>query len=234
MRFKCHLLASVALYLIPVLAQACDFRTVDWGWPWDNVGTEEVAACLEAGADPNVRDEFNETPLSTALRSTSANEDAPAIIELLVSAGASLETPVSADFTPLKYAALSLNSPEIVRILINAGADLHARNEHGVTILHMAPRFETTASIVERLVEAGADIHARIGLSGVTPLAHAVQPGQLAIVELLLEAGSDPNSRGIQDIPPAQAYASSPWSAVSGPGNRNCAARSGSQLASAH
>ena len=100
---------------------------------------------LEAGADPNLRDEFASTPLLEA-----AQRGCAQIVRLLLAAGADPDC-VSRDlFTPLIHAATNSHA-EIVRSLVDAGADINRRNMYGSTALMCARHL-----CARVLVEAGA------------------------------------------------------------------------------
>lgn len=79
-----------------------------------------VTAALDAGLDPNVRDETTgNTPLMVA-------ED-PRVARRLILAGADVNVRDLSDWTPLIIAARSCNL-EVVRLLLQSGADVQARD----------------------------------------------------------------------------------------------------------
>ena len=65
-------------------ASTCDLRTWNTVRFFGRATVQDMQACLEAGADPNARDDYWKTPLNLAVR---FNEN-PAIAQLLLDAGA--------------------------------------------------------------------------------------------------------------------------------------------------
>ena len=90
----------------------------------------DVTRCLEAGADPNARDEWGATPLHYMAQLDGFAE----AIEALASAGADLEARNEWGKTPLHTA----RTGEGVTALLEAGVDLNARDEWGATPLYRA------------------------------------------------------------------------------------------------
>ena len=142
----------------------------DWGsydfFAWASADT--VASCLRAGADPVAPlDESRGTPLHHAARATPD----PAVIAVLVQAGADPNAPDLNGGTPLHEAARSNSNPGIIAALLEAGADLDAPDSRGNTPLHSAwsnpraglswqpPRINPAA--VQELLRSGADPLAR-------------------------------------------------------------------------
>lgn len=117
-----------------------------------------VAACLNAGADPNEQDRWGYTPLHFA---AAFNSD-PAIITTLVDAGAKLEARDHEwGATPLHWAAWSTNNPAIITVLLNKGAELNAKDQGDSTPLHAAAEHNANVNVIAALLDAGADITAR-------------------------------------------------------------------------
>ncbi len=86
----------------------------------ENRDLAAVTAALDAGLDPNARDETTgSTPLMMA-------ED-PRIARRLILAGADVNVRDLSDHTPLIDAARTCNL-EVVRLLLQSGADVHARD----------------------------------------------------------------------------------------------------------
>ncbi len=119
-----------------------------------------VAALLEGGADPNVRnaawgddgDVFGgaETPLHLAVHGEHAS-----VVVALLEGGADPNVVDGYDWTPLDV-AISDEQFALITALLDGGADLSARDERGATALHRASRAGAVA-VVAALLEGGAD-----------------------------------------------------------------------------
>ena len=92
----------------------------------------KVRELLARGANPNVRDEDQRTPLHQAVLGSSVG-----LAGLLIESGADLNAQDSHGFTPLHFAAQE-HLPEMVRILIGRGADPNAVDEDGNSVLYRA------------------------------------------------------------------------------------------------
>ena len=100
---------------------------------WTAASAEDVQACLQAGADPNARNEYGFTPLHLAALWGEADA-----IAALVEAGADPNAWDEYGETPLHTAARHFFKADTIAALIEAGADPNARDEHGGTPLHAA------------------------------------------------------------------------------------------------
>ena len=159
----------------------------------------------------------------TPLHEAAAYASNPAVIELLVAAGADVNARDLNGYTPMHSAAWYNHRPEVMAALIAAGANLNARDPDGYvppsgggtndrTPLLMAvyhggvlvsgdrgpPRFN--AGVVETLVRAGADMTLTDG-SGRTAL-HEAARWHPAVFPLLLRLGADPNVRDAEGNTP--------------------------------
>lgn len=153
-----------------------------------------VAACLEAGGDPNGRDPAG----WTALHRAAGESDDPRVVGALLAAGAELEARSNptgplhrsiGSLTPLIVAVRrSGSSPAVVDALVRAGADVDARDQDGCTVLHHAS--EAAALI---LLHAGADPVAP-SCRAQTPL-HSLAATGPDVLHRLLEAGADVDAR---------------------------------------
>ena len=167
---------------------------------------EAVAGCIDSGADANARSvDWSEIQLpvgSTPLHAAAGWAIDPAVISLLVDAGAEVNVADEEGYFPLHRAA-QRGTPAVVRALLDAGADVDAwAKGYGVdagwdyTPLHEAVGENRNLEVAATLLRAGANVNAW-GESGRTPLhrAAAGHPDPAAI-RLLLEAGAEVNARG--------------------------------------
>ena len=155
-----------------------------------------ITAMLQAGADLDARDEWDNTPLHDA-----AESGTPEVVRALLAAGADVnarprhfDSFSGAGNTPLHYAARNPNA-EVAAALLEAGADVNARGQWGGTPLHTAASNPNPA-VAQLLLQAGAEVNAGMH-EGITPLhdaaAHNPNPEVLAV---LLDAGADVRARG--------------------------------------
>lgn len=107
-----------------------------------------VKLLIDAGADVNAKNEFEETPLFGI---GVVHES----LELLIKAGADVN--VKDSTAPLIHAVWRKNE-DIVQTIINAGANLNVQDGYKKnTALHYAVE-QNSKSLVQILIEAGADI----------------------------------------------------------------------------
>ena len=179
---------------------------------------EATADCLASGADVNARDRNGNTPLlfATEMLGGGADESPaskdPAVVTLLLEAGAEVNARNDVRSTPLHNAAWGkrvevatnradlVENPPIVAALLAAGADANARDNGGATPLHHAAAVEGLETVA-MLLDAGVDIHARTN-SGNSPLLRAADIGfgTPEILEILVAAGADVNDQNEHGI----------------------------------
>ena len=161
------------------------------------VHMEMTDALLTAGADPteSVRAiggrDVREQGISILHFAARAAD--PAVVPMLVNAGADIHASGQDGTTPLHAAARGGDNPEMIRAMLAAGADLHAPGESGETPLHTAAGHNDNREVIDALLAAGADINAKSNL-GTTPLHYATSFARTTTgLEALLDAGADPN-----------------------------------------
>lgn len=139
---------------------------------------KDILACLlDAGADINCRDAFNET-LLTCLISKGKNYN-------------SLNNPIK-----IKYNDKSCNTNTMVRFLIEKGIDINATVQGGWSALDLAAVINKSMALIKILLEAGANVNKQNEF-GNTPVLNIMYYGnhrnQAKRINELLEAGADPN-----------------------------------------
>ena len=149
---------------------------------------------MPAGADPNGPPGLYPLPPLFVAAGTTPH---PAVISLLVAAGANVHARRWGGITPLHEAAGENTHAGVVTALVEAGVDPNAQDRDGVAPLHLAAGHGSPA-VVTALVAAGADLNVR-GLSGKTPLGVAWPDGmngypsayRVPVVRELLRLGAD-------------------------------------------
>lgn len=130
-----------------------------------------VRDLLARGADPNVRDDDQRTPLHQAVLGNSAG-----LVGLLIESGADVNAKDDQGFTPLHFAAQEY-APVIASVLVGKGADIEARDADGASVLWRAvAAARGREEIVRLLLEQGArdDVP---NFAGVTPRELAAELG---------------------------------------------------------
>ena len=197
---KSRTFASATLLLLPLLAAGCTTAPTPptpapppcdgWGTFtfFESASPQDVRDCLEAGAD--LHDTYWGHLFHTAARSSPD----PAVIAVLIEAGADANAHAAGGGTPLHSAAADNPHPAVIVALLEAGADPNARDLDGLTPLHVAALTNDNPDVITTLVQAGADPSAR-GPAGLTPLHMAwnqLWPGiRPAAVRELLRLGAD-------------------------------------------
>ena len=145
-----------------------------------------VILLLEAGADPNARDDWGSTPLHRGVHNANL-----VVTSHLLAAGADPNIRNNRGNTPLKSAPLVNRA--LVSMLLEAGADPNIRGNYGYSTLHNAVRFGNPAPVVSMLLDAGADPGAiTYDEDAWTPLHLAAVGDDPALVATLLNAGANP------------------------------------------
>ena len=161
-----------------------------WLAHWND--TDAAKLLLDAGADPNLGNDFKMTPLSQACTNAS-----PEFVRLLLKSGANPNTAIATGETPLMTCARA-GSVDAVKRLVEFGATVDAREpKEGQTALMWAAA-EHHADVVKALLDAHADprLHSR---QGFMPIHFAAREGDLPVIQTLLAAGVDINIRSEAD-----------------------------------
>jgi len=146
-----------------------------------------VAKLLDDGADIEVKNTENETPLIFAARNGYTD-----IIKELLARGANTDARNSEHLTPLMIAAVRDHS-DIVKALANNGANLEAITPTGFTAL-MLIAITDQPNMAKILIDLGANKDTRT-LNQMTPLMSAALAGNLNMVKTLLDAGADQTAK---------------------------------------
>ena len=160
---------------------------------WKEARPVDVAECLEAGADPNAPD---------ILRHAAEWTRFPAVVEMLISAGADPDPVVGPDRVyglepPLFWAAQRTDNVTVVygviAALLFANADMGPDRFGYTTLYHVISNQPNSVALVELILEAGADPNGSWGST--SPLREAaMKTTNPRVLETLLAAGADPNT----------------------------------------
>ncbi len=172
--------------------------------PFSNIGDDAVAGAeVEANETKHsgvvnslVGDGAN-IEITPALRldmqlSRAVSTGRKALVELLISKGANVNSSNSYFNGPLHRAAISGNL-EVIQILLANDADINAKAIVGAylgeTALHAAA-FAGHLQVAELLLANGANVNAA-DLHSYTPIRRAVEQGDVAMANLLIDKGAD-------------------------------------------
>lgn len=142
-----------------------------------------VEVLLQAGADPNFRDNGKDPALLSL-----SEKATPELIHDLILAGARLNARDDYGDSAVMTAARSSNTA-VLKELIGAGAQLNATNSAGETALFPAARSNSSEALVF-LLEAGINVNAR-NESGDTALMAMSSDGTFENFKTLLDHGAD-------------------------------------------
>lgn len=123
---------------------------------YEAVSQDDVAAVrilLDYGASPDAPCVSGHTVLFHSVRKD------PAIAEVLLERGASVDARGRGDYTALSWAIFADKSA-VVDLLLKHGADIETRDEYGRTALLIAA-CEGRAELVEKLISRGAKLEAK-------------------------------------------------------------------------
>jgi ankyrin repeat protein len=114
-----------------------------------------VRALIDAGADVNATDDRGWGPLAKAIHNPELDRGFPDVVDVLIRAGAGIETPIGYGIRPLMLAA-GYGETAVVEALLKAGADVLARNDGGLTALMMVKE-KFYVDVINLLHEAERD-----------------------------------------------------------------------------
>ena len=174
--------AAVKLFL----RHGADIRSWDWqghtplhmALTAPHSAEELTALLLATGADPNVEDLYERTPLHTAIMGRAR----PGVIKLLLDAGTNVRARCIDNYTPLLRAAAAGNI-EYCKLLLAYHANINETDRNRQTPLHYAAKLGYT-KLARFLLDNGAYYRQKDN-SGARPIRLAIRNGHGEIVEML-------------------------------------------------
>ena len=147
--------------------------------------TPIVEYLLENSADTMVQDSSGATPLHEAVRYGNVE-----IIRLLLNFNANPDARDNLGKTPIMLIMPREKTSEVYNLFIRYRADLNQKDMYGDTVLHTAAMLNVDTDTISILTNSGADVNAR-NKEGVTPLAIAIQKGDVMTARLLAARGAN-------------------------------------------
>jgi ankyrin repeat protein len=134
--------------VVAIASAAMNQALLDAAFVCDLIKVREL---LQAGADPNARDEDGRTPLFSAVLGGSIG-----LVGLLLESGADVNAQDNQGFASLHFTAQE-TLPEMARLLIAKGANVDAQDEDGSSVLWRAIfSIRDRDDVVQILLAAGA------------------------------------------------------------------------------
>lgn len=156
---------------------------------------DSVEELLDNGAEIDICDEMQETPLHSAVVKTRQSID---VVKLLISKGANVNAKDQFGQTPLHIAAFNENS-KLATLLIHSGADLSAKNRGKISALaSVVRRVPDALSAIPRTLDsavqivdndpADPDCQLRLDLRVLVPGGNQKQVGEMGLLTALIAA----------------------------------------------
>jgi ankyrin repeat protein len=139
---------------------------------------------IRAGANAKAANRYGVTPLYSAALHGNA-----AMLELLLKAGAAVDTPLPEGETALMTASRT-GKVDAMKVLIAHGANVNAVEKWKNQTALMWAAHEGNVDAIKLLIETGAKTEAK-SLSGFTALMFAARQGQNAAIETLVKLGAN-------------------------------------------
>ncbi|KAI1772706.1 ankyrin repeat-containing domain protein [Hypoxylon cercidicola] len=155
-------------------------------WAVDEGDDTAIRTLITYGANPNIRDSDNRTPLMDAVRQPQLN-----CADALISGGCDVNASDHEGYNAL-YSALDSSkkgTAKMLSFLINHGAQL--TDYYGGNMVHWLAQYPGTAEAEEKfriLILAGVDLIGKDD-DGYTPLMRALRENNEVMLRLLLDAG---------------------------------------------
>jgi ankyrin repeat protein len=151
------------------------------------VAIELLTLLINAGADVNMKNEYDESALHKAIRVRS-----PEVADFLIKHGANVNLDIDT-MNNLIFTACINGRADILQLLLAAGADLNRAQEQSVPPFVIAV-YKNFADVIDVLLKASANINLPAKgnirsyiLKGLSPLVVAIINKNSAIVKLLLD-----------------------------------------------
>ena len=148
---------------------------------------EAIKLLLNAGANPNIRDEDDDSCLFHAIRGVCSKDD----LQVIINHNADVNVLNKKNHTALIMACLN-GKADAVNVLLNAGAKPNITDRFGNTCLHNAVRNDCSKEVLQAIINHGADMNA-INTMNSTALMEACRKRNAGAVNVLLNAGAKPN-----------------------------------------
>ena len=187
--------------------------TIDEGWTCLHIAacfghTETVRYLMGLPfVDMNHRDGSNRTALCVA-----ADEEHTDIVQMLIGAGADIDTQNDEGWSPLHYASL-LGTLDVVRMLVRAGAEMRTTDNDGCTCLHGAARYGRTETVRYLAGLPEVELNHRDDENN-SALHLAVDENRTDIVQVLIDAGADIDTQNHAGCSPLHSACASEYGAL--------------------
>lgn len=146
---------------------------------------------IKGGANVNFKDRDGNTPLSTTLSSSMAEEQKITLATALIKAGADVNAKDATHGT-VSHNALAHKVTTLVALFIDHGADVNERDKNSVTIFHKICH-DGYLTLALQAISKVKDINS-VDKDGNTPLSSACKEWHPEIIKLLLDHGADPKN----------------------------------------
>jgi len=172
-----------------------EFSPRGYFWAAEKSKDGALQLFLQAGADVNLKNQFDWTPLmvTTFMGSESS-------ANILINAGANVSVSDVRGYTPLHWAA-QRGFARVVDLLLQKGAYPNVKSRKGLTPLLQAAALGRV-DVVRVLLEKGASVNLADN-EGWTALHKATANGHVEVIKMLREANADPyalHSSGITPV----------------------------------
>ena len=176
---------------------------------WKRVNLEKLATLLKEGADPNVTDSEEWTPLHYVALQNQTIE----VASMLIKAGANVNASDDDDdddggTTPIHLAVESAPSLEFISFLLKEGADPIGKDKGVATLCSAA--YNPNPDVIRYFLKMGIDVNAKENDSYRRAPLHCAAGGNSnpEVVAMLLEAGADVHTRDGDNATPLHRAAS--------------------------